>query len=94
MPTTAAKEEMLSILSTPKNLFVKTPAKSSPSSSLLLKDIVVATKDGWVCHSRIPELAMLELVFDLFASGVKSVPEILNECHLISMASQVCRPSS
>ena len=43
-----------------------------------------------MCHSRIPELATLELAFDLFASGVKSIPKILNELDKRGM----CPPTS
>ncbi len=35
-----------------------------------------------VCHSKIPELALLELAFELFSLGVNSVPEIQKEMSL------------
>ena len=48
MPTTATGEESPAILPTPKNLFEQTPVESTTPLTLLLKDIAVTTKDGWV----------------------------------------------
>ncbi len=95
MPTMGpAAGEMPAILPTPMNLFEKTPqVKSSPplslSPSILLKDIAVMTKEGLVCHSKIPELALLELAFELFSSVVSSVSEIQKELSLRGLCPQI-----
>ncbi len=89
MPTTATGEESPAILPTPKNLFEQTPVESTTPLTLLLKDIAVTTKDGWVCHKRIPELASLELAFELFASGMTSVFKIRNELEVRGL----CEPT-
>ena len=103
MPTTATGEDSRAILPTPKNLFDQTPVKSTTPLSLLLEDIAVTTENSWVCHKRIPKRASLELAFELFASGMTSVPKICHELDVhglcqpmsvISMASPVCHHNS
>jgi len=90
MPTTATGEDSRAILPTPKNLFDQTPVKSTTPLSLLLEDIAVTTENSWVCHKRIPKRASLELAFELFASGMTSVPKI---CHELDVHG-LCQPMS
>jgi hypothetical protein len=58
---------------------------SSPSSSLLLENMLVTTEDGAVFHDRIPELASLELTFDLYSTRNKNVQEIMKELELAEL---------
>jgi hypothetical protein len=86
MPTT----HTLALADTPavrpeQTLFAITPMTSSPSSSLLLENMLVTTEDGAVFHDRIPELASLERTFDLYSTRNKNVQEIMKELELAEL---------
>ena len=84
-PIPAQRSTPIAVRSNQTTLFAITPMKSPPSSFLQLENILVTTEEGAVFHNRIPELALLELAFDLFTTGKKRVPEIMKELEVFGL---------
>jgi len=83
--TTVISETTPAVRPSQTALFATAPLRSSPSSSLLLRDLLVTTEDGAVYHDRIPELASLELAFHLFTTEEKTVQEIMKALELAEL---------
>ena len=83
--TTVISETTPAVRPSQTALFDTAHMTSSPSSSLVLSDLLVTTEEGAVFHDRIPELASLDLAFDLFTTEKKTVQEIMKALKLAEL---------